>query len=76
MLFDILKTFKGSPDGRFAVDYIAGTQAELSDTLAPVAVKEGWARPVGAPASIENKAIVEDGRQTGMLHTRRKGVSK
>lgn len=74
MIYDILKTFKGSPDGRFAVDYVAGTQAELTDSLAAVAVKEGWARPVGAKPAIENKAIVSDGSHTS--HMRRKGASK
>ena len=46
MEYEILKDFLGSPDGRFAVQYFADTKAELTDSLAEVAVKYGWARPV------------------------------
>lgn len=42
--YDVLKDFKGSPDGRFAVDYKAGETVELTDSLAEVALKEKWVR--------------------------------
>lgn len=32
-LYHILKDFKGSQDGRFAEDFTAGTEADLSDYL-------------------------------------------
>lgn len=60
MLYDILKDFKGSQDGRFAEQFTAGTQAELSDYLADIVVREGWAKPV---VEVENKAIVTDGKR-------------
>lgn len=50
MLYDIIKDFKGSQDGRFSDDFKAGTQAELSDYLAAIVVPEGWARPAEDPA--------------------------
>lgn len=58
MIFEILKDFKGSHDGRFTESFEAGTERELSESLASVAVREGWARPAGV---IENKAVVSDG---------------
>lgn len=60
MLYDILKDFKGSQDGRFAEQFTADTQAELSDYLADIVVREGWAKPV---IEVENKAIVTDGKR-------------
>lgn len=61
MLYEILRDFKGSQDGRFTEQFTAGTQAELSDYLVSC-IPADWARPVGV---IENKAIVTDGAQTG-----------
>jgi len=72
MLYDIVKDFKGSQDGRFTQDFKAGTQAELSDYLAAIVVREGWARLSGKPVEIENKAIVSDGSSPAM----RRGKTK
>lgn len=48
MKYRILQSFAGSPDGRFAVQYTAGqTDVELTDSLAVVALSEGWAEPMG-----------------------------
>jgi hypothetical protein len=58
MLYDILKDFPGSQDGRFAEQFTAGTQRELSDYLAAIAVPNGWARAVDAPVKIE--AVAEN----------------
>jgi len=69
MLYDILRDFPGSQDGRFTEQFKAGTQRDLSDYLAAAVVPAGWARPVG---QIENKAVVSDGGQTGALKLRRK----
>lgn len=69
MLYEILRDFPGSQDGRATEQFKAGTQAELSDYLASCIPKE-WARPVGS--AIENKAVVTDGSQTGTLTMKRK----
>ena len=43
------ETRRGSPDGRFVYDYVAGetydgaTTPQMSDDLAAVFVREGWA---------------------------------
>lgn len=46
----ILKDFNGSQDGFDFNSFKAGTVAALSDHLAPIAVKEGWAKPAEAEA--------------------------
>ena len=71
MLHDILKDFPGSQDGRHTEQFKAGTQRDLSDYLAAIVVREGWARPVGS-CRIENKAIVSDGAQTSAVRMSRK----
>ncbi len=43
MKFKIVKDFKGSPDGARVEQYVAGTVVELVDSLAAVAIAEGWA---------------------------------
>jgi hypothetical protein len=43
-LYDILKDFPGSQDGRSTDLFTAGTQVELSDYLGEIVVREGWAR--------------------------------
>ncbi len=43
MRYKIVKSFMGSPDGRFSVQYTEGEKVELTDALAEVAVHEGWA---------------------------------
>ena len=68
MKYDILQDFPGSQDGTVTEQFKAGTQRELSNWLAPLAVSAGWARPVG---QVENKAIVTDGHQTGTLKVKR-----
>lgn len=44
MKYNILKDFAGSPDGCTVVQYVAGSTAELSASLAEVALAEGWAK--------------------------------
>lgn len=56
MIYEIIKDFRGSQDGRFAEEFKAGTQAEISDYLAPHVAR--WVRPV-----IENKAVITDGKR-------------
>ncbi len=56
MMYEILKDFKGSQDGRFTEEFTAGTQVDLSDYLASC-IPKGLARPL----EINNKAIVTDG---------------
>lgn len=63
MRYRILKDFKGSPDGRYAVQYRAGEDAELTDSLAEVALAEGWAAPIkeAPPAPAEKKKTGKGG---------------
>lgn len=44
MLYEILKDFDGSQDGRFTKSFKAGTQEVLSDYLAAIAVPAGLAK--------------------------------
>ena len=44
MRYKVLKDFKGSPDGRFAVDYAKGEVVPLTKSLAAVALEEKWVR--------------------------------
>lgn len=69
MKYEILKDFKGSQDGRYAEQFTAGTEAELSDYLAAIVVPDGWARLAGEPVVIQNKAVVSDGKAT--LHRKK-----
>jgi len=67
MKYEILKDFPGSQDGRITEQFKADTTVELSDYLAAIVVRDGWARPVGAVKpvfEIENKAIVSSGTIT------------
>lgn len=46
MKYDILKSFKGSPDGCHTLQYNEGDkEVELTDSLAEVALKEKWVKP-------------------------------
>lgn len=66
MKYDIIKDFKGSQDGRFAEDFTAGTTVELSDYLAAIVVREGWAKPVAQKeVVVDNKAVITDGVRRG-----------
>lgn len=62
--YDILKDFTGSQtgnDGPF--QFTAGTQAELSNHLAEVAVKEKWAT-LAEPKKVEKPAAPVESRET------------
>jgi hypothetical protein len=56
--YRILKDFKGSQDGRFAEDFLAGTVAELSDYLVscapPGAIAAAEEAAPAAPASVHD----------------------
>lgn len=54
--YDILKDFPGSQDGRVTEEFKAGTQVMLSDYLAEIVVREGWARPVAVESATPDKA--------------------
>lgn len=64
MKYEIIKSFNGSQDGRFTEAFVAGTEAELSDYLAEMAVPAGLARPFKT-VEIENKAIITDQPRRG-----------
>lgn len=54
--YHILKDFTGSQtgnDGPF--QFTAGTVAELSDSLAEVVMKEGWAKPAAKVETAETR---------------------
>lgn len=54
---EILETFKGSQDGRFTEEFLAGTTRDVSAYLIPLAPK-GALRVVG---EVENKATITTG---------------
>lgn len=60
MLYEILKDFPGSQDGRHTEQFVAGTQRELSDYLVSC-IDPAWVREVKPKVEIENKAVVSDG---------------
>lgn len=43
--FNVLKDFKGSPDGHTVIEYKKGETAELEGDLAKVALEEKWVKP-------------------------------
>jgi len=57
VIYDILKDFKGSQDGRFAEDFVAGTQRDISDYLAPHCPPGSIRKLV----ELDNKAVITDG---------------
>ncbi len=63
MKYKILQDFKGSQDGRFAEDFIAGTEADLSDYLVANA-DPAWIERLDdsqAELQLDNKAITTTG---------------
>lgn len=53
MKYEVIRTFRGSPDGRFVVDYSQGEAVELTASLAEVAIAEGWVREERKTAAAE-----------------------
>lgn len=43
--FNVLKDFKGSPDGHTVIEYKKGETAEMEGDLAKVALEEKWVKP-------------------------------
>ncbi len=58
--YTILHSFNGSQTGLDCSRFEAGTVAKLSDSLAAVAVAEGWAVEVEAPAPVIAEPKAED----------------
>lgn len=56
--YKILKSFKGSPDGIQVIDYTAGEEVELVESLAEVALKEKWAKKADSQA--QHKPMPKD----------------
>lgn len=54
--YEVMRAFKGSPDGRFSVDYEKGAAVPLTDSLALVAVAEGWVKELETVTSIKKTA--------------------
>jgi hypothetical protein len=44
MKYEILKSFRGSPNGSTVIDYICGEIVDLTESLAEVTIEEGWVR--------------------------------
>ncbi|MCG7984729.1 MAG: hypothetical protein JAY90_18505 [Candidatus Thiodiazotropha lotti] len=45
--YEVIQSFKGSPDGRFTISYTKGDKdIDLSESLAAVAIAEGWVKPM------------------------------
>lgn len=55
-MYKVLKDFKGSPDGRFVINYTSGETVDLTESLAAVAVAEGWVAPVDQVAEPQGEA--------------------
>jgi hypothetical protein len=60
---EILQSFKGSQDGRFAEMFEAGTTADLSDYLMACAPKGSFRRVADASPVVENKATITTGKR-------------
>lgn len=43
-MYKVLKDFKGSPDGIEVIQYVAGEEVELVESLAVVALHEKWVK--------------------------------
>lgn len=64
----IIKSFKGSQDGRFTELFEAGTVRDLSDDLIAAVINEGWIEivkdmPPAKTVQIDNKAIITEGKR-------------
>lgn len=71
MLCKILRSFKGSQDGRFCEDFTEGEEREVSDYLASC-LPAGSIEPVQKTVDVDNKAIITDGRR----RTRSKSIKE
>lgn len=72
MRYRILKTFKGSQDGRFTEEFEEGTEADLSDYLVSCIPAE-WVAPVAATATPPAAESVE---QPSLLDRATRAVRK
>lgn len=72
MLHDILKDFPGSQNGSVTEQFKAGTRVELSESLAAVVVREGWAKPAAARVEAQGKAPAAEGGEPQSPFMRRK----
>lgn len=58
MKYEVLKDFRGSPDGCRVIDYKKGQVVDIVDSLAEVALAEKWVKPSKA-AKAQTKAEAE-----------------
>jgi len=65
--YRILKAFNGSQHGHDFVSFAAGSEAPLSDALAAIAVREGWAKPVELGAALAPVAGLDEPIPAGDL---------
>lgn len=64
MKYDIIKSFKGSPDGCLVVQYNEGDKdVEMTDSLAQVALAEKWVKPSKSSKKDAELAVKEEKRQ-------------
>lgn len=64
MKFTVIKDFKGSPDGRYAVQYREGEEVELTASLAEVALAQGWVKEVAEEAADDKKKSGKGGAKS------------
>lgn len=53
--YTILKSFPGSQDGLHTEEFVAGTTVPLSDSLAAIALAEGWVELIAEEETRETK---------------------
>lgn len=70
--YEVLKTFNGSQDGRFSETFTQGETVHLSESLAEVALHEGWVRPERKTAAFESAPEIPE-KKTRRRRTIKKG---
>lgn len=77
MLYRVLKTFRGSPNGTSCVLYEEGTECALTESLAHEVLAAGWIEPVVKDA---HKHVVQNDSgaapENKMLESAQRGRTK
>lgn len=67
-LYLVTTTFKGSQYGWDAQDFVAGEVYDLTDSLGATAMREGWAKPVDAPAAKDESKAAPEAPENKAIH--------
>lgn len=70
--YRILADFKGSQDGHDHHQFKADTEAHLSDDLAAIVLREGWAEPL--PGTVISDVELAETRETKVTEPKAKKV--